>query len=299
MKKQEAKPRKREKPKKGTAKKEIVEKKIKYVQAGEIKKTGIDIEAWQPKTSLGKKVKAGEIKSLSEILDSGQKILEAEIIDVLLPDLEADLLLVGQAKGKFGGGQRRVFKQTQKKSAEGNKPQFSTLIIVGNKNGFLGLGSGKARETVPAREKAMRKSKLNIMKIIRGCGSWQCSCAEPHSIPFTVEGKCGSVKIKLMPAPKGTGLCVEEECKKMLAAAGIRDIWSKTKGKTSTKTNLINACFSALKKLSETKTKHQQRETLGMVEGEIKEKEEAKEPAKEEADKEDANKVKSGEGKEG
>ena len=231
---------------------------------------GIDVENWQPKTSLGKKIKAGEIKSLSEILDSGQKILEPEIVDILVPGMETELLMVGQAKGKFGGGQRRVFRQTQKKSAEGNKPQFSTFTVIGNRNGFIGLGSGKARETVPAREKSLRRAKLNIMKIVRGCGSWQCSCSEPHSIPFSVDGKCGAVRIRIMPAPKGTGLCIEGECKKVLALAGIKDVWSKRKGKRSTKTNMISACNDALKKLTEMKIKSQHTAALNITEGEAK-----------------------------
>ena len=56
-----------------------------------------------------------------------------------------------------------------------------------------------------------------------------------------------------MPAPKGTGLKVEEECKKILELAGIKDIYSKTFGHTKTKMNLVYACFDALKKLTELK----------------------------------------------
>ena len=76
-----------------------------------------------------------------------------------MKDIETELLLVGQSKGKFGGGQRRVFKQTQKKTREGNKPSFSTFAVVGNHNGYVGLGSGKSKETVPARDKSKRKAK--------------------------------------------------------------------------------------------------------------------------------------------
>jgi small subunit ribosomal protein S5 len=237
----------------------------------EIPKKSLDVTTWNPKTSLGNKVKEGEIKSLSEILDKGLKILESEIVDALIPDLSVDLLLIGQAKGKFGGGQRRIFRQTQKKTAEGNKPSFATCVVVGNKNGYVGLGYGKARETVPAREKAIRNAKLNIIKIRRGCGSWQCSCSEPHSVPYAVEGKCGSVRIRIMPAPKGTGLCIENECQKILASAGIRDVWSKTIGQTGTKTNLVVACMTALKKLVETKIQREHFEMLGIAEGELKE----------------------------
>ncbi len=227
-----------------------------------------DKEAWKPKTKIGVDVKEGRITKIDEILDSGKKILESEVVDVLLPDIESDLLMIGQSKGKFGGGQRRVFRQTQKKTKEGNKPKFATIAAVGNKNGYVGLGYGKSKETVPAREKAFRNAKLNITKIRRGCGSWECGCGEPHSIPFKVEGKCGSSKITLIPAPKGTGLCVEKECAKILGLAGIRDVWSKTKGQTKTKINLIEACVEALNQLVKTKI-NVSSESLPIVEGSV------------------------------
>jgi len=235
-------------------------------------KQEFDADAWKPKTELGKKVKAGEIKSLAEILDKGLRILEPEIIDILLPDLEKELLLIGQSKGKFGGGQRRVFRQTQKKTKEGNKPNFATYAVVGNQDGYIGIGYGKGKETVPAREKAFRKAKLNIIKIRRGCGSWECGCKTPHSIPYEVKGKIGSSIIKLMPAPKGKGLVVEKECAKILGLAGIKDVWSKSLGQTKTKINFVKACIKALMQLSETKIKSDDIENLGIIDGEIKEK---------------------------
>jgi len=233
-------------------------------------KREFDIESWKPKTSLGKKVKTGEIKDIDYIIDNGLKILEPEIIDVLIPQLEQELLLVGQSKGKFGGGKRRAFRQTQKKTSEGNKIRFASYVIVGNKDGIVGLGYGKAKETVPAREKAIRNAKLNIIKIRRGCGSWECNCKEAHSIPFSVEAKVGSLKIKLIPAPKGTGLCIQEECRKILEYAGIEDVWSRIIGKTSTRANVILACFKALQKLVETKIKKEDYENLGIKETRIK-----------------------------
>lgn len=227
----------------------------------------IDLASWQPKTELGKKVKSGEITQFNEIFENGLMIKEAQIVDTLIPDLQTDLLLIGQSKGKFGGGKRRVFRQTQKKTQEGNKPKFATYAVAGTMDGFVGLGYGKAKETVPAREKALRNAKLNIIKIRRGCGSWTCGCKEAHTIPFAVEGKCGSVILKLMPAPKGTGLRIEKECQKILKLAGIKDIWSKTKGKTTTKINVIKALSAALHKLMQTKIQHGHVEELGIIEG--------------------------------
>ncbi len=224
-------------------------------------------ETWKPKSALGKKVVAGEITNIDEIFENGWKIKEAEIVDILMPNLQTDLLLIGQAKGKFGGGQRRVFRQTQKKTKEGNKPKFSTLAVVGNKDGYVGIGFGKAKETVPAREKALRNAKLNLFKIRRGCGSWQCGCKTPHSIPFKVEGKCGSVTIKLMPAPKGKGLVCEKEVAKVLQMAGIKDVWAKARGQPRIKLNLIAATVTALHELIEIKIKPENINELGIAEG--------------------------------
>ena len=226
-----------------------------------------DKDAWKPKTKLGKLVKAGEITTIDEILDKGMPILEQEIVDILLPNVESDLLMIGQSKGKFGGGKRSIWRQVQKKTSEGNKASFGALAVVGNKNGFVGIGYGKARETVPAREKAVRAAKLNIIKIRRGSGSWESAAPEANSIPFAVEAKCGSVRVKLMPAPKGAGLVVEKECQKILQFAGIKDIYSKTYGQTKTKLNHVRAFFMALKKLSVMKLQPDQYKKFGILEG--------------------------------
>jgi len=250
--------------------KESLEKKENVeVVEDKVKPGAFDKESWKPKTTLGMKVKSGEIDSIDYILDNKFKILESQITDILIPNLNTELLLVGQSKGKFGGGQRRVFRQTQKKTREGNKPRFGTFAIIGNEDGYIGIGYGKSKETVPAREKALRNAKLNIIKVLRGCGSWQCGCKNPHSVPFTIEGRCGSVKIKLIPAPRGTGLCIEGECRKVLNIAGIKDVWSQTFGQTRTKLNLIYACFDALKKLTEIKVQKATAENLGIIEGSI------------------------------
>ena len=224
------------------------------------------LETWKPITELGKAVRAGEITDIDQIFASGQRIMEPEITDFLLPNLKTELLLIGQAKGKFGGGQRRIFRQTQKKTREGNRIQFATCALVGNGNGYVGVAFGKSKETVPARDKSQRRAKLEIIKIRRGCGSWE-GTPDHNSIPFAVTGKCGSSKITLIPAPEGTGLCVEKECAKILKLAGIKDIWSKTHGQTKTKVNLIKACIDALKQLSEVKVQTHHIDTLGIQEG--------------------------------
>ena len=221
-----------------------------------------DMTAWQPKTVLGQKVKRGEIAHIDQIIDAGYPLLEVEIVDALLPNMESDLLGIGQSKGKFGGGKRSIWRQVQKKTAEGNKPSFAALVVVGNKAGYVGLGYGKARETLPGREKAVRKAKLNIIKVQRGCGSWECGCGGNHSIPCKIIAKCGSVVVELLPAPKGTGLAMEKEASKILALAGIKDIYSRTYGQTRTKLNHIKAVFEALRLLAQVKTSTQKVQTV-------------------------------------
>lgn len=207
------------------------------------------LDAWAPKTKLGKAVKSGTEKNIDKILREGKKILEPEIVDFLL-NLETELLLIGQAKGKFGGGKRRAWRQTQKKTQEGNIISFSAMAVVGDKNSHVGLGYGKASETLPAREKALRNAKLNLIKIERGFESPENEKdkSNPHTVPFKIKGKCGSARIIFWPAPRGTGLVAGDECKKILRLAGIKDIYSKTKGKTKTTINIAKACINALEK---------------------------------------------------
>ena len=203
------------------------------------------LASWEPKTKLGHEVDDGKVKNIDEILDGHRKILEPEIVDRLI-SVKSDLLFIGQSKGKFGGGKRRIWRQTQRKTKEGNVPTFSTLAVVGDGHGHIGVGEGKSKETLPARDKAIRKAKLNIMKITRACSAFDCSCSELHSIPFKVTGKQGSVSVTLIPAPQGTGLVVGDELKKILKLAGIKDVYSRTSGKKRTTFNMIKACIKAL-----------------------------------------------------
>ena len=232
------------------------------------KERGFDRDSWIPKTELGRKVKSEEITDIKEIFDKGYKIIEPQIVDMLIPNLESELISVGQSKGKFGGGKRSIWKQTQKKTKEGNKLKFLTFMVVGNKDGYVGIGIGESKETMPAREKALIRAKVNLIQIKRGCGSWESGGKNNYSIPFEVSGKCGAVQIKLIPAPKGTGLVVEDECKKLLTMAGIKDVYSKSK-KSNTKINLMKACFNALKQLSEMKVNEDYAKKYGIIKGKI------------------------------
>ncbi len=207
------------------------------------------LEKWVPKTSLGKMVFEGKITSIDEILELGKPIKEPEIVDKLLPNLKSELILIGGRTGKGGGIQRIPIRITSVTKKSGRRFRMNAFVVVGNEDGIIGIGSGKSLEARNAVEKATQRAKLNLIKVKRGCGSWECACGGNHSIPYKVSGKCGSVRVQLMPAPKGVGLVADDETKKLLRLAGIKDVWVKTFGNTSTRINLITAVFNALKRL--------------------------------------------------
>lgn len=227
----------------------------------------VEEKVWNPKTQLGKDVLSGKYSTMTDVLLSGKQVMEEQITEYLIPNMGTDFVNVGQAKGKFGGGKRKISKPTQKKTKESALMSFTMIAVSGNKEGVVGLGVGKARETVPSREKALRNAKKDLIVIRRGCGDWGCFCGSAHSIPFAVEGKCGSVKVRLMPAPKGTGLVVESELKKMLELAGIKDVWSRTYGQTKNKINLMRAGYAALKQLQQVKLNPKVIEGRGIKDG--------------------------------
>ena len=103
--------------------------------------------------SVGASVDESKIKALVASLQGvnidealKHKVLEPEIIDHLL-HLKSDVLNIGQAKGKFGGGKRRAWRQTQRKTKEGNILTFAAMAVVGDKKGHVGIGYGRAKET--------------------------------------------------------------------------------------------------------------------------------------------------------
>lgn len=241
--------------------KEVEEEKIEEIsveEAGEIEKVPIEEEAapvpieikgWVPKTGLGKMVFEGKIKSIDEILEEGLRILEPQIVDILLPNLKSEIILIGGRTGKGGGVQRIPIRITAKMTKSGRRFRMGAFVVVGNENGIVGIGSGKAPDARNAILKATQKAKMNLIKVKRGCGSWECGCKEEHSIPFKTEGKCGSVRVILYPAPKGVGLVADDTSKKILRLAGIKDVWIKTFGNTSMRKNLVTAIYNALKNL--------------------------------------------------
>lgn len=186
---------------------------------------------WVPKTEAGRLVKNQEITSLEQLHERGLAVMEPEILDTLVSELEEKMV---------------DFKKTAKVRMAGRMFSFRVAILIGDKNSFVGLGVAKDRERWPAVRKATREAKLHLFKVRRGCGSWECMCGTNHSVSFKTEGKSGSVRVTLIPAPKGTGLVAGKNIKDVLKFAGIRDVWCKTRGSTGTKLNFVEATIDAL-----------------------------------------------------
>ena len=190
-------------------------------------------ETWVPRTKLGKMIIGGQISSMEELFMEGLKIREPEIVDTLLPDLQEEVINIGLV---------------QKQSDAGEKSQFRAIVVVGNKDGYVGLGSGKGKQVRSAIEKAAIDARLNINPVRRGCGSWECGCGKHHSLPFQVRGECGGVEIVLIPGPRGLGTVASEGAKIILGLAGVKDCWTKSFGSTRTVPSFAYAVFDALKK---------------------------------------------------
>jgi len=197
------------------------------------------LQEWKPRTRLGKLVLEGKITSLEESFAEGLKIREPQIVDMLLPNLEEEVINVSLV---------------QKQTDAGEKSRFKAIVAVGNRDGYLGLGAGKAAQVRNAIEKAAADARLNITIVRRGCGSWECGCGQPHSLPFETIGRRGSVKVKIIPGPRGLGLVASEGAKSILRLAGIRDCWTQSYGSTRTVPSFAYAIFDALKKTYEVVT---------------------------------------------
>jgi len=187
---------------------------------------------WIPRTTLGKQVLEGKVTSIREVFENNIPIKEPQIIDSLIPEIKHEVLDVNIV---------------QKQTDAGEITKFKIGVVVGNNDGFIGIGIGKSKQMRFAIDKAVADAKLNITPVRRGCGNWGCQCGNPHSLPFQVKGKNGSVEAILIPAPKGIGLVGANVAKMILTFAGVKDAWVVSRGETRTTINFAGAIYEALK----------------------------------------------------
>ncbi|MDD3398070.1 MAG: 30S ribosomal protein S5 [Candidatus Methanomethylophilaceae archaeon] len=209
---------------------------------------------WIPKTRLGKMVLSGEITTMSDALATKLPLREAEIVDILLPELQDEVIDLNMV---------------QRMTDSGRRVRFAVTCAVGNGDGFVGIGRAKGKEVGPSIRKAIDNAKLNIIEIKRGCGSWECGCGNPHTLPFEVRGESGSVMVSLKPAPRGISLAVGDVAKSMLTLAGVKDAWGFARGNTKTKVNYALATYNALLMTSEMRVTDEQEDRLRIASGPV------------------------------
>ncbi len=198
---------------------------------------------WIPKTTLGRMVLKGDVTTMAEAIGTDLPLREPEIVDILLPELEDEVLDVNMV---------------QRMTDSGRRVNFAITVVVGNSDGFVGLGRARGTEVGPAIRRAIDDAKIRVIAVKRGCGSWECGCYRAHTLPMKVVGQSGSVRVTLKPAPQGVGLAVGDIAKSVLRLAGIRDAWGFTQGHTKTTVNYALATFDAVKRTGRVKVTSEQ-----------------------------------------
>lgn len=121
----------------------------------------------------------------------------------------------------------------------GRRMRFNALVVVGNKKGQVGFGTGKAKEVPEAIKKAIQDAKKNLITV---------PIVDGRTIPHEIIGKHGAGKVFLKPAGKGTGIIAGGPVRDVLELAGIHDILSKSQG-SNTPINIVRATVNGLESL--------------------------------------------------
>lgn len=177
-------------------------------------------------------MKDGKIKSLEEIYLFSMTVKEYQIVDYFLGTKLKDEVM--------------KIMPVQKQTSAGQRTRFKAFVAVGDGNGHVGLGVKCAKEVATAIRGAIILAKISTIPVRRGY--WGKMVGLPHTVPNKVTGKCGSVRVRLIPAPRGTGLVAAPITKKLLGMAGIEDCYTSARGHTRTMGNFVKACYAALGK---------------------------------------------------
>jgi len=141
-----------------------------------------------------------------------------------------------------------AIKRVAKVVKGGRRFSFSAIVVVGDGNGVVGYGLGKANEVVDAITKGIDDAKKNLVKVP----------INKHTVPHESVGKYGGGHVLLRPASQGTGVIAGGAMRAVLESAGIKDVLAKSKG-SSNPHNVVKATFDALMKMRDAYSVAQQR----------------------------------------
>lgn len=194
-----------------------------------------DDKEWTPLTKLGRLVKYNMIKSLEEIFTHSIPMKESQIVDELM----------SRSKKELSDEVMKII-SVQKQTQAGQRTRFKAVVAIGDLDGHVGLGVKVAKEVQIAIKGALIDAKLSMIPVRRGY--WGNKIGNVHTVPIKVTGKCGSVSVRLIPAPRGSGIVGAPVSKKLLQFAGVEDCFTSSSGQTRTLENFIKAVYNALTK---------------------------------------------------
>jgi len=187
---------------------------------------------WVPVTKLGRLVKNKKIKTLEDIYMFSLAVKEYQIVEEFLGTQLVDEVM--------------KISPVQKQTKAGQRTRFKAFVVVGDSNGHLGLGVKCSKEVTLAIRGAIIAAKLAVIPVRRGY--WGAQFGAPHTVPCKVSGSCGSVRMRLIPAPRGTGIVAAKAPKKVLSMAGITDCYTRATGHRKTMGNFIKSTYYAIAK---------------------------------------------------
>jgi small subunit ribosomal protein S2e len=175
-------------------------------------------------------VREGYIKSIEEVYLFSFPVKEYQIVDHFFGDKLKDEVM--------------KIMPVQKQTRAGQRTRFKAFVVVGDSDGHVGLGVKCSKEVATAIRGAIIAAKLSVLPVRRGY--WGNKIGAPHTTPTKVTGKCGSVRVRIVPAPRGTGIVAARVPKKFLNYAGVQDCYTQAKGSTKTLGNFVKATFFAI-----------------------------------------------------